>query len=164
MGAFDATDQSDYALKIFALGSCVGAAIFSIDLSVVAMAHIVLPSSKTDPIKSHSLPGYFADTAIPKLIEAVRRKHKNPNIKFFAKIAGGAKTNADLGDYFSVGQRNAIAVKEELKKHNIPVVAEDTGRQLFTYGFGLCRQSQNDFVFCLIEELGKYNKMKNEKL
>jgi len=47
--------------------------------------------------------------------------------EIFAKIAGGAKTRAEIGNYFNIGQKNIIALKASLLKNNINLVAQDVG-------------------------------------
>ncbi len=126
MGAFDASREPGKILKIYALGSCVGVCLFCPPSPAVAMAHVVLPDSKTDPDKARKMPGYFANTAIEALLAKMKILGcMNGNIK--AKIAGGAKTSVDIGDYFGVGQRNAVAVKAALLKKNIKVVSDELG-------------------------------------
>jgi chemotaxis receptor (MCP) glutamine deamidase CheD/FixJ family two-component response regulator len=126
MGASEVTKEEGKLLKIFALGSCVGVGLFCPSKKIVGLAHVVLPASKTDPDKAKNIPGYFADTAINHLLETMNRMGC-PASSVFAKIAGGAKTAVDIGDYFSVGQRNAVSVKATLLKNKIKVLGEDVG-------------------------------------
>lgn len=126
MGAFEVTNEPGKALKIFALGSCIGVALFCPSKGVVAMSHVVLPSSTTDSDKAESMPGYFADTAINTMLEKMMTMGCDKT-KIFAKMAGGAKTTVDLGDYFGIGQRNAVSVKASLLKQGIKVLGEDIG-------------------------------------
>lgn len=126
MGAFEVTNEPGKTLKIFALGSCVGVALFCPSKGVVAMSHVVLPSSTTDSDKAASMPGYFADTAINTMLEKMQSMGCDKT-KIFAKMAGGAKTTVDLGDYFGIGQRNAVAVKAALLKQGVRVLGEDIG-------------------------------------
>jgi chemotaxis receptor (MCP) glutamine deamidase CheD/FixJ family two-component response regulator len=124
MGAFEVTNEEGRLLKIFALGSCVGVGLFCPAKRTVVLCHVVLPNSTTDTDKAAALPGYFADSAITtmlnKLISMGCAKEQ-----IFAKIAGGAKTAVDIGDYFSVGQRNSVSVKATLLKHGIKILGED---------------------------------------
>ncbi len=126
MGAFEVTNEPGKTLKIFALGSCVGVALFCPSKGVVAMSHVVLPSSTTDSDKATSMPGYFADTAINTMLDKMQSMGCDKT-KIFAKMAGGAKTTVDLGDYFGIGQSNAVAVKAPLLKQGVRVLAEDIG-------------------------------------
>ena len=126
MGASEVTNESGKLLKIFALGSCVGVGLFCPSKNIVALAHIVLPASKTDREKAKKLPGYFADTGIAHLLNKMNKMGCS-NGSVYAKIAGGAKTTVDIGDYFSVGQRNAVTVKATLLKNKIKILGEDIG-------------------------------------
>jgi chemotaxis receptor (MCP) glutamine deamidase CheD/FixJ family two-component response regulator len=126
MGAYEVSNEPGKILKIFALGSCVGVGLFCPSKNVVAMSHVVLPSSTTDPEKSKTMPGYFADTAINAMLDKMISLGCEKN-RIFAKMAGGAKTTVDIGDYFGIGQRNAVAVKATLLKQGVRVLAEDVG-------------------------------------
>lgn len=108
------------------LGSCVGIAIIDKKNGVGGLAHIMLPDSAkfnkvTNEIK-------FADLAIPILIkEMVGNGAKQSDLR--AKIAGGASmfNFSDSKVNMDIGARNSIAVKEVLKKMNIPIDSEDIG-------------------------------------
>lgn len=129
MGAYETSSDLEKELKIYALGSCVGLALFCNGNPAVSLAHVVLPASKSDVEKAKKLPGYFADTAVDTMIAGMMQKGC-PKNAIYAKMAGGAKTNVDIGDYFGVGQRNAVAVKAALIKHGIKVVASETGGEI----------------------------------
>jgi chemotaxis protein CheD len=49
--------------------------------------------------------------------------------RLVSKIAGGAQmfSFSSQNDMMKIGERNAQSVKEQLKKHNIPLKFEDTG-------------------------------------
>lgn len=108
------------------LGSCMGIAILDKKTGIGGLAHIMLPDSAkfskiTNEIK-------FADLAIPILIkEMVESGARQRDLR--AKIAGGASmfNFADSKVNMDIGARNSIAVKEMLKKLNIPVDSEDIG-------------------------------------
>ncbi len=129
MGAMAATDNPEQALKIFALGSCIGLTLFCPSKNVVGLSHVALPQSKTDSKKAEELPGYFGDTAVPALLQKMAEYGCTSNA-IFAKIAGGCKTNVDLGDFFNIGQKNIISVKGTLLKHQIKLLSEDVGGEL----------------------------------
>ncbi len=126
MGELDVSNEPNKLLKIFALGSCIGTALFCPSKNVVAMSHVVLPASNRDIEKSENMPGYFADSAVKTMLDRMQLMGCDKST-IFAKIAGGAKTPADISDYFGIGQRNAMAVKASLLKQGIRVLGEDTG-------------------------------------
>ena len=51
-------------------------------------------------------------------------------MRFQAKIAGGAQMFAAKGNtsLANIGERNVIAVKQELARLKIPIIAQDTGK------------------------------------
>ncbi len=126
MGAYEVITEKEKLLKIFALGSCIGLAMFCPSKGVIGMAHVVLPSSKTDLDKSLDKPGYFADTALKAMLDDFASLGCTSNM-IYAKIAGGAKTKVELGDRFSIGQKNAVAVKAGLIKYGVKLLGEDIG-------------------------------------
>ncbi len=126
MGSMDVTNDPVSELKIFALGSCIGLAMFCPSKQTVGLSHVALPNSKTDLSKALNLPGYFADTAVPALLKKMQEAGCEIN-RIYAKIAGGAKTRVELGDFFGIGQKNSIAVKAGLLKIGIKILGEDTG-------------------------------------
>lgn len=129
MGEMDISNEIGKEIKIFALGSCIGLALFAPDKNYVGLAHIALPSSKTDPGKSLTLPGYFANTAVPALFGSLIESGCNPEM-IYAKMAGGATTRADQTNYFNIGQKNYIAVKANLLKRRIKIMGEDVGGEI----------------------------------
>ena len=115
--------EPPHVLVTLGLGSCIGLALYDKYTKVSGLIHYMLPESngKTDPAK-------YADTGIPNLIEKmieVGAKRRN----IIAKIVGGAKMFSFGNDssVMNIGQRNAEAAKEILKKEKIKIIAEDTG-------------------------------------
>nr|WP_206076036.1 chemotaxis protein CheD [Marinitoga lauensis] len=79
----------------------------------------MLPNSPNENVPK---PGKYANLGIPLLIEDLK---KLGGSTFTAKIFGGAAMFK--GSSMDVGKKNTLAVKEQLKKSNIRIVAEDTG-------------------------------------
>jgi chemotaxis receptor (MCP) glutamine deamidase CheD/CheY-like chemotaxis protein len=126
MRAMDFSSDFNKTIKIYALGSCVCLALFCPTNNVYGLSHIALPYSSTNLEKAEELPGYFCDTAPTEMLKIMMSKGCKRN-EIIAKIAGGAKTRAEIGDYFNIGQRNVIALKANLLKNNIELVAQDVG-------------------------------------
>lgn len=108
------------------LGSCIGIALYDQKKKIGGLAHIMLPDS--NQFNNITNKKKFADLAIPILIESMVEKGANiRNIK--AKIAGGAAmfNFTDKSMNMDIGKRNSLAVKDTLKKLNIPIVNEDVG-------------------------------------
>jgi len=113
-------------LTTLGLGSCIGIALYDAQNKVAGLAHIMLPDSTA--IHNNSNKAKFADTAVIELISQMEKLGAvKRNLK--AKIAGGAQMFAfnATNDNLRVGDRNTEASKHALKKHGIPLVAEECG-------------------------------------
>lgn len=108
------------------LGSCIGLTFYDPVSKIGGMVHYMLPDSTQ--MRNNSNIAKFADTGIDELLRRVVRAGAHRNC-LVAKIAGGAKMFEVNGvsSVGNIGQRNALAAKERLRKHNIRLVAEDTG-------------------------------------
>lgn len=104
------------------LGSCVGIAIWERKLQIGGIAHVVLPDSRGET----SLPGKFADTAVPNLIDRIRAKGGS-RAAMVARIAGGANMFNIPTKANNVGEKNQLAVKLILRQLEISVLSEDLG-------------------------------------
>ncbi len=110
------------------LGSCVGIALYDAERKIGGLAHVLLYYSKHFESGLNSFnPAKFADTAIPLLVRQMEKaggRSKN----FRAKIAGGSQLfNFRRTDNTSIGEKNVEAVRETLKKLEIPLRGEDVG-------------------------------------
>lgn len=108
------------------LGSCIGICIYDRSLKLGCLAHIMLPSSQN--AKNNQNRAKFADSAIELVLEEMEKQGARRS-RLLAKIAGGAQMFKFSGesDIMKIGQRNAVAVEENLEKHKISLVAKDVG-------------------------------------
>ena len=117
-------------LVTYALGSCVGICLYDPVLKLAGLSHIMLPSVKefSDP-KAVAQTAKYADTAIEQLMKKMIAMGAG-KIRVRAKIAGGAQMFAPVNNtnLAGIGERNVQAVKKELARLSIPIVAEDTGK------------------------------------
>ncbi|MFA6807423.1 MAG: chemotaxis protein CheD [Eubacteriales bacterium] len=107
------------------LGSCIGVCIFDLKLQIAGMAHIMLPSSKEITKGS---PMKYADSCIALMLSEMK-KNGVSNMRLQAKMAGGSQMFAFAGQtpLLKIGERNAEAVENELKKAGIPLLSYDVG-------------------------------------
>lgn len=112
-------------LQTCGLGSCVGICLWDSSAKLAGMAHIMLPSSSIGNTGNNAK---FADTAIPVLIDQMKKNGANER-RLVAKIAGGAQmfSFSNSSDIMKIGERNTEAVKQCLKSIGIRIIAEDTG-------------------------------------
>ena len=102
------------------LGSCIGLAIVDRQAGVAGLAHIVLPESHPGGER-----GRFADTAVPALVEAMRRAGAVVR-RMEAAIAGGARM-FDMSGGLDIGARNEQAVRAALSRARVALHACETG-------------------------------------
>jgi len=123
-------------LASFGLGSCVAVAMYDPLRKVAGLAHVMLPDSRGKE-QPEGASGKFADTAVPKLLEELVKLGARKN-GLRCKIIGGAQmfeipgssrkeSGLAVGPPAHIGARNIEAVKSEIQKLRIPLVAEDTG-------------------------------------
>ncbi|MBA4016974.1 MAG: hypothetical protein C0483_07300 [Pirellula sp.] len=103
------------------LGSCIGVVLYDERRCLGAFAHVVLPASGGRA----GSPGKFADTAVPFMLEALRKAGADPK-SVLAKITGGSNMFSADGP-FQIGKQNADAVRAQFKAANIRLVAEHLG-------------------------------------
>ena len=109
----------------YALGSCIGIALYDPMIKLGALVHIMLP----ERVNSDANIFKYADTGVR---ETLRKLYAYGAVRhrLTAKIAGGAKMfdmkgkSSAMGN---IGERNAQMVKRVLMQEGIRIVKEDTG-------------------------------------
>ncbi len=120
-----AVSQGDVVITSVGLGSCVAIALYDARTSVGGLAHILVPNPSLS--RDTSNPAKFPSTAVPLLVEEMRRRGASAGIT--AKIAGGASMFASLipAGGINMGERNAVATRQALEDAGVPLLAEDIG-------------------------------------
>ena len=119
--------QSPNLIRTSGLGSCVGVVIYDTQKEIAGLVHVMLPDSSLAKADSINIAKY-ADTGIEELINRlIKIGARIINLK--AKIAGGAQMFqfSTQNEMMRIGPRNVEAVKKELKRFSIPIIAEDVG-------------------------------------
>ena len=115
------------ALTTLGLGSCVGVALYDAQMRIAGLVHIMLPDSTKITHNQNRMK--FADTCLLDMYhELLARGGLKENLR--AKIAGGARMFAHHSDneLLNVGHHNNQAVRKFLQEKNIPIVADDSGK------------------------------------
>jgi len=143
--------MSPDTLVTYALGSCVGVALYDPISGLGGLLHIMLPSSSLHTDKTLDDRMKYADTAIPDLITEMERGGVKRG-SIVAKIMGGANMFNMHGTSFveTIGERNIAATKNELQRYGIPLIAEDVGAN---YGRTVYFQLEDGRV--RVQSLGK---------
>jgi chemotaxis protein CheD len=114
-------------LITYALGSCLGIAVYDPLARVGALLHIMLPDSSIDPAKAQQNPWMFVDTGFPRMINdclaAGARKER-----MILKVAGGACAHGNPDeDYFQIGKRNFVMLRKLLWQKGLLLKSYDVG-------------------------------------
>ncbi len=125
IGEWAVSRDAEETLKTFALGSCVAVLVYDVKLRVAGMIHVALPDSSIDAARATVMPGYFADTGLPLMIEEMKfLGAERPHV--WAKLVGGASV-MDPNSLFDIGKRNVLAVKRILWRSSLGLSGEETG-------------------------------------
>ena len=109
----------------YALGSCIGIAVYDPIARVGGLLHYMLPDSTLDERKAKDNPAMFADTGIPSLFKACYNLGAEKK-RMIVRVAGGASILDDT-NFFRIGQKNIMAMRKIFWKNNVMISAEDTG-------------------------------------
>ncbi|MBP3191924.1 chemotaxis protein CheD [Natronogracilivirga saccharolytica] len=114
-------------LVTYALGSCLGVAVYDPVAMVGGLLHVMLPLSKADPDKARQKPAMYVDTGFSQLLNGCYdfgASKKNMHVV----VAGGASMKqAGNGDYFKIGKRNFTVLRKLLWKNGFIIAAQDVG-------------------------------------
>lgn len=127
VGDIAVSNKPGDVVKTYALGSCVAIVIVAPKYKTVGMAHVALPDSSLDGNKAKLKPGYFADTAIPHLLNQFKKLNITKNFEIQIKLAGGASI-MDPNGKFNIGKRNVLAIKKILWQYRLGALKEDVGK------------------------------------
>lgn len=114
-------------LVTYALGSCLGLAVFDPIAKVGGLLHVMLPTGAIDPEKMAQNPSMFVDSGVPALFKECYKLGAKKE-RMVVKVAGGSHTGAtDEDDKYQIGKRNLLALRKLLWKNGVMLHAQDTG-------------------------------------
>lgn len=126
IGEMKATNRPDDTIVTHALGSCVAVCIWDPAVRAGGLLHFLLPEAKINPDRAAIQPEAFADTGIPRLIEAVTALGVDRK-RARVKLIGGAEMVGVGNSTLNVGRRNGLAAKQILWRAGLMVAGELLG-------------------------------------
>ncbi|HUA77867.1 MAG TPA: chemotaxis protein CheD [Acetobacteraceae bacterium] len=120
--------DAESVLVTYALGSCIAVAMHDPVTRVSGLLHYMLPESAIDQNKAEQNPWMFADTGIPRLMEALKAAGADGK-RMVVRLAGGAQV-LDSQGVFQIGKRNYLAARRILWKAGIFIAAEAVGGEV----------------------------------
>jgi chemotaxis protein CheD len=118
----------DDVLITYALGSCLGIAAHDPAAGVGGLIHIMLPTAAAHMEKSRENPFMFVDTGVPRLFQEMYRQGAVKE-RIVVKVAGGATSGGDRGDFFQIGRNNMHMLRKIFWKNGITPAAQEVGGQ-----------------------------------
>jgi chemotaxis protein CheD len=121
--------SSGDVLITYALGSCLGIAVYDAAAKVGGLLHVMLPLSSVNPAKAAENPLMFVDTGVPELFKACYKAGARKE-RIVVKVAGGASLQSPTAnDQFQIGKRNFISLRKLLWKNNVLIKSCDVGER-----------------------------------
>ncbi|NLN66526.1 MAG: chemotaxis protein CheD [Clostridiaceae bacterium] len=126
IGEYTITEDINTVVKTYALSSCVALTAYDSFRKVLGMVHIALPSADIVQNRAIANPAYYADTAVPMLINKIRLRYGCGIKELELGLFGGAQS-IRKDDVFHIGVRNVEMVEAALKQMNLKVCHYDIG-------------------------------------
>ncbi len=132
IGEWLVSNNQEDLIRTYALGSCVALVVQHLPTRTSGLVHIALPDSFRLAPGTVREEGYYADTAVPMLLEEIRQKtglYSAITIGMIAKLAGGAQMMRMKNNYH-IGERIVQKILTLLQRYQVPVAAMDVGGEL----------------------------------
>lgn len=127
VGISDCKVSADPADSIvtYALGSCVGLALYAPGQRIGGILHLMLPDSRYRSASRELNPYMYADTGVRAFLDALRQRGGNLG-RLEARLSGGANM-LQHSSLLDIGKRNVEAVLALLSARGIPVAGSSLG-------------------------------------
>lgn len=119
--------DTNVSLTTYALGSCVGIALYDADARIGGLLHVLLPNSAHNT-RDNLNPFMFADTGIQKMVRDMMMLGASPT-RIFARVAGGANM-LNSSSVLDIGRKNINAVVDTLEKAKMQIRGSSVGGTL----------------------------------
>lgn len=121
------SSSADERLVTYALGSCLGVAVYDPVARVGGLLHVMLPLSTIDTARAAENPALFVDTGVPALFRACYQLGASKQ-RMIVRVAGGASAGAPGDpDQFQIGKRNILTLRKLLWKNGVLIQGQDVG-------------------------------------
>jgi chemotaxis protein CheD len=117
-------------LITYALGSCLGIAVYDIKIKMAGLLHCMLPDSSIDRDKAAGNPCLYVDSGMKTMLDYFYRHGSRKN-DLIIRVAGGSSSKVnEEEDFFKIGHRNFVSLRKYLWNEGLMLKAYDVG------GFG----------------------------
>jgi chemotaxis protein CheD len=114
-------------LITYALGSCLGIAVYDLKLKRAGLLHCMLPDSSIDRNKAAGNPCLYVDSGMKVLLHDFYRNGSLKN-NLIIRAAGGASSKVnEEEDFFQIGRRNFVSLRKYLWDEGLLLKSYDIG-------------------------------------
>jgi len=114
-------------LITYALGSCLGIAVYDLRLKRAGLLHCMLPDSSIDRNKAAGNPYMYVDSGMKALLDNFYRNGSCKN-NLIIRVAGGSSSKVnEEEDFFKIGNRNFVSLRKYLWNEGLMLKAYDVG-------------------------------------
>jgi chemotaxis protein CheD len=114
-------------LITYALGSCLGIAVYDLKLKRAGLLHCMLPDSSIDRNKAAGNPYMYVDSGMKALLDNFYRNGSRKN-NLIIRVAGGSSSKVnEEEDFFKIGHRNFVSLRKYLWNEGLMLKAYDVG-------------------------------------
>ena len=126
IGEMQVSSDPAATLITYALGSCLGIAIYDPVARVGGLLHAVLPRVDLDAARARNEPAVFVESGLPALFRAcyAQGAHKE---RLIVRMAGGGTSAEVERDHFEIGRRNLLMARQLFWKNGVLVHGQDVG-------------------------------------
>jgi chemotaxis protein CheD len=127
LARLEVSGDPEEVLITYALGSCLGVAIYDPIARVGGLLHAMLPLSSADPERADENPALYVDTGVASLFHACYRAGAVKE-RIVVKVAGGGHiAEREDEDPFQIGRRNVVILRKLLWQNGVLLRAHDLG-------------------------------------
>lgn len=129
VGVADLKISADTAdlLITYALGSCLGVAVYDFRLKRAGLLHCMLPDSNIDRAKAAANPYLYVDTGMKAVLDYFYRNGSRKS-DLIIRVAGGSSSKENENeDFFQIGRRNFVSLRKYLWNEGLMLKAYDVG-------------------------------------
>ena len=120
------SDNPDMLIT-YALGSCLGIAVYDLKLKMAGLLHCMLPDSSIDRNKAAGNPYMYVDSGMKALLDNFYRNGSRKN-NLIIRAAGGSSSKVnEEEDFFKIGNRNFVSLRKYLWNEGLMLKAYDVG-------------------------------------
>jgi chemotaxis protein CheD len=114
-------------LITYALGSCLGIAVYDFKLKRAGLLHCMLPDSSMDRDKAAGNPCLYVDSGMKALLDDFYRNGSLKN-NLIIRVAGGSSSKVnEEEDFFQIGHRNFVSLRKYLWDEGLLLKSYDIG-------------------------------------